>query len=462
MRTENKIDYDLINELYYKWFNERDAFVQRKRKEDIKSRFSPYEFLTYSTRNSYMPFRAFRNIFPLDDLFKTLEKMQKQGEDISHLTNQLLLIESPEDIKKLSDLAKRETPSEINDLCIIFTGNNIFTYGDIKNIGRKFSNVHVNNLSLEQIEQMAKSQKDYRGIPIIITIENMGQLSLEKLANIEKYFDIEGIKIQEKDKLGHANQGESTPLNLRTYKQIRTVVDDIIKKVYIDENSDKMHIDYQLTTQIIDRIAQKVEYDHEADEKPRNSNESRNASGMVGLLTGKSICKGYSEILRNVLSCVDVECLAISGTDMNDDDHAWNQVKLGDRWFNIDLTYASNALRAGKTTGDLFMSDMAFYGERRRYTFEKGKTVNGKKIESTVMIGGHSPRVYGSNHQQCRGYITPYLTSLLIERSRHYDEIYRKGGNSADYKGVIPYVGSNVEKTRSIFKTLETSAHSGH
>lgn len=462
MITENRINNDLINELYYRWLNERDVVVQSKLKQDIKNRVSPYEFLLYSAKNTNMPFRAFRKIFSLDSLFTALEQMKKQGQDISNLTNQLLLVETPEDIKGISNVATREFSSEISNFSFVFKGSTVFVCGDIKNIGKKFPNAYVNNLSLEQVEQMVKTQKDYRGIPITITIENMGQLSLEKLANIEKFFDIEGIKIQEKDKIGRANQGESTPLNLMTYKKIRTVVNDIINNLYVDQNSDKMHTDFQLATQIIDSIVERVEFDYEANRKSRTSEESINASGMVGLLTGKSICKGYSEIFRNVLSCVDIECLTIDGTDMENKGHTWNQVKLGDIWLNADVTYASDKLRAGNFAGDLFTSDMVFYGDRRTFTFEKGKEVNGKNIETTVNIGGHSSRVYTSNCKQCGSYIPPYIISSLIKRSKNYDEDYRREGKSPDYKGVVPYVGSNVQKARATSKEFSSSVHSGH
>lgn len=457
MRNERKkeINYELINDLYISWLNERDPFMQRKKKEDIKNRISPYELLIYSEMSSF-PFNTFRNIFSLDDLFKTLKEMQRQGEDIRNFTNQPLLIETPEEIQIVSDFAKREEPSEINNFRIIFKGSNIFEFGDIKNIGKKFPYAYANNLDIEQIEQMIKSQEDYKGIPITITIDNIGELPLEKLANIEKFFDIDGIKIVAKNRsVYNSHQGECTPLNLRAYKKIRTIVDDeIISKLYIDESLDKMNIDLQLTAQIIDKIANKIEYDFEAAEKPRFSNESKNASGLVGLLTGKSICKGYSEILRNVLSCVNIDSSVIDGIALDEDgDHTWNQVKIGDFWLNVDLTFARKNICEGKPSGDLFMSDIAFYGERRKVTFEKGKEVKGKNMESTVITGGHL-RAYGSNNIQCKAYITPLLTSNLIQKSRLYDENYKKDGKSAEYKGVIPYVGSNVEKNRSSAKNI--------
>ncbi len=458
---KKEINYELINDLYMRWLNERDSFIQRKIKDDIINRISPYELLIYSARFS-SPFKAFRNIFSLNDLFETLKEMQRQGEDIKRFTNQSLLIETPEEIITVSNFARKEGTSEINNFGLVFKGTNIFEFGDIKNIGEKFPYAYTNNLRLEQIEQMLKSKQDYKGIPITITIDNIGELPLEKLDDIEKVFDVDGIKIVAQNRTSHsAHQGECTPLTLRAYKQIRTVVDDeIISKLYVDENLDKMNIDVQLTTQIIDKIANRIEYDFEAAKKPRFSNECKNASGLVGLLTRKSICKGYSEILRNVLSCVNIDSTVIDGVALDENgDHTWNQVKIGDFWFNVDLTFARNNICEGKPSGDLFMSDIAFYGERRKVTFEQGKEIKGKSMESTVMTGGHL-RTYSPNNRQCKAYITPLLTSNLIQKSRLYAEDYNKESESPNYRGVIPYIGSNTEKMRTNSKSIETPTRS--
>ena len=95
MKTDMDIDYDFISQLYYRWFNERDVIVKNKLKEDIKRRISPHDFLKFSARNSFMPLKAFRKIFPLSDLFKVLEDMQKQGEDISLFTQDALQVNNP-------------------------------------------------------------------------------------------------------------------------------------------------------------------------------------------------------------------------------------------------------------------------------------------------------------------------------------------------------------------------------
>lgn len=65
MRNENEINYELINNLYISWLNEQDPFVQRKKKDNIKNRISPYEFLMCSSRYT-SPFTSFKEIFFFD------------------------------------------------------------------------------------------------------------------------------------------------------------------------------------------------------------------------------------------------------------------------------------------------------------------------------------------------------------------------------------------------------------
>lgn len=314
-KNEREMNYGLMGKFYMDWYNERDFFDKNEIKRDIKDMFTPYEFLHYSAKNAFMPLKAFMNIFSLADLLKTFDEMKRRDEDISRFTSQALLIESIEDVKILDEFAKREEFLGISELNIICVGSNIFTYGDIKSIGKKFPNIYANNLNLEQIEEIIENPQDCKGIPVVITIDNIGQLPLGKLNDIEELFDVEGVKIQSKDKLNKAHQGECAPLNLKTYKEIRTVVDDINSKVYVSQNTNKMKEDFQIAVQVINILAKKTKHDYEAETKPRNSPEVMNASGMVGLLTGKTLCKGDAEILRNVLSCFNVECLVIDGSD---------------------------------------------------------------------------------------------------------------------------------------------------
>ena len=227
MKTE--INYNMINDLYMGWLNERDPFMQRKRLDDITRRISPHDLLMYSIRYA-MPFQAFKDIFSLKYLFKTLEEMEKRGEDITNITNKILIIQGVEDIQGLNDFAQKRTESKVGNLRLKFQGSNLFSFGDVKNIGKKFPYACVNFIDIESIEQMLKEEKDYKGVPIIITIDNMGELPLDKLNNIERKFDVAGIRIIEKDRNVSIEQ---SPISLEGYKQIRLLVSFMLQNTLI-------------------------------------------------------------------------------------------------------------------------------------------------------------------------------------------------------------------------------------
>ena len=192
MKNERQVEYDFVNKLYMEYINEQNPFHQRKIKDEIKSRVSPYELLRYSIKYP-SPFEAFRNIFSLSDLFKVLKETEKQGVDISLITSQPLVIQSIEDIQSLNDFSKEEITTHIHNFMLKFQGSNIFEYGDFKEIGEKFPYASVNYMDLQVLDKMLNSHQNYKGIPIIITIDNVGELPLEKLASIEEYFDVKEI-----------------------------------------------------------------------------------------------------------------------------------------------------------------------------------------------------------------------------------------------------------------------------
>ena len=103
---KDSINYDYINNLYIRWLNEENLSIRTKLKEEIKIKVSKEEFLLYSIKDS-IPFKSFRNIFSLIELFKTLEKVEKRGCDITEITNKTLLIRSLEDIQGLNQFCKK-------------------------------------------------------------------------------------------------------------------------------------------------------------------------------------------------------------------------------------------------------------------------------------------------------------------------------------------------------------------
>lgn len=444
-------DFNSINELYLSWLNETDSVKQSRIKEEIRKSVSPYDFLKYSTCHA-MPFEAFRNIFTLLDFFKTLEEMETRGEDISNITGKTLLIQGVEDIQALNQFSSAEATTKVGEQRIKFQGSNLFKFGDVQKIGEKFPNAYVNFIDLDQVEQIINEGKNYKGVPMIITIDNMGELPLDKLASIEERFNVMGVRIIEKDR--HATI-EQRPIGVEDYKKVRTVVDnDIINRLYVSENSPEYVVDAQLATQILYLICDIVRYAGNAKEKMKSISEAEmysyysDVSNITGLVTGESVCGGYAEIARNVLSCVYIDCKTMVGKTSSNSCHAWNQIKLGNTWFNTDVTWAVESIKNGTISGDLFVSDVAFFGDRRMATFNKGQRKNGKSIETQALIGGHT-RAFNSNSKKCESCFPPYITTALIKNARVYKEAYEKKSAFAGSEGVVPYNGSTTEKRRS-------------
>lgn len=85
------------------------------------------------------------------------------------------------------------------------------------------------------------------------------------------------------------------------------------------------------------------------------------------LVTGSSVCQGYKDAYEMMLRYVGiVEVGTASGGN-----HTWNQVKVGGQWYNIDVTWDSNAIENGPFGrmyyGNFMVSDSQL---RKNHTIE--------------------------------------------------------------------------------------------
>lgn len=60
------------------------------------------------------------------------------------------------------------------------------------------------------------------------------------------------------------------------------------------------------------------------------------------LVNGKAGCEGYSKAFQLLASASGFECELITGVTDEGENHAWNQVKVGGKWCNIDITWADH------------------------------------------------------------------------------------------------------------------------
>jgi len=79
---------------------------------------------------------------------------------------------------------------------------------------------------------------------------------------------------------------------------------------------------------VYDTLAQKVEY---------QANAAMNQSAYSALVNGKSVCAGYARAFQYLLQQLQIPCYYCTG--FSGEDHAWNIVKLGNEYFNTDVTW---------------------------------------------------------------------------------------------------------------------------
>jgi transglutaminase/protease-like cytokinesis protein 3 len=99
----------------------------------------------------------------------------------------------------------------------------------------------------------------------------------------------------------------------------------------------------------VQRIAH-FSYRNEA-EKYQKEQELRDELASKTLKTKKAVCQGYAELFRLLCQACAIQCEVISGfsrTGLNDigkarsaPDHAWNAIRINDKWILADATWGA-------------------------------------------------------------------------------------------------------------------------
>jgi len=108
-------------------------------------------------------------------------------------------------------------------------------------------------------------------------------------------------------------------------KEIADKIDEAFEEFAFDETTtiyDKVNVIYRY-------ICNNVEYDYTTEDDSKYSAYS-------AIIEGKSVCQGYSLVLYRMLLKAGVNCRVITSNEL---DHMWNIVKIGDCYYNVDVTW---------------------------------------------------------------------------------------------------------------------------
>ena len=151
---------------------------------------------------------------------------------------------------------------------------------------------------------------------------------------------------------------------------VNVKVKQILDSLHLDNNSE-----YEKVKKIHDYIIDNINYDLTA----------KYNSAYEAIKSNVTACQGYSNLAYKMFEEAGLNCRIITGV-ADGESHAWNIVKIGDEWYNIDCTW-DDPVGGGKYNNhyDYFLkSENDFKSHRRDEEFRT------EKFEKTYNMADHS------------------------------------------------------------------------
>lgn len=111
--------------------------------------------------------------------------------------------------------------------------------------------------------------------------------------------------------------------------------------------------DYEKIRAIYDFVCDTVTYDYE---NLSDGSYKLKYTAYAALINGTAVCQGYAVLMYRLLLEAGVDCRVITGTG-NGGPHAWNIVRLGDVYYNLDATWD-----AGRSSYSYFLKSPSGFG----------------------------------------------------------------------------------------------------
>lgn len=157
----------------------------------------------------------------------------------------------------------------------------------------------------------------------------------------------------------------------RALNKVRIVGDKLkryIKKVCIVYNYIFKNISYDYEYLNLDKKLKKVGFNNLSTLEKRKIFRTQT---LEGIFTKKTVCTGFSYIFKMLLEYIGIEsniCIGYFKIGREKEiPHAWNQVKIDGKWYNIDISYGIEhydeyeKIGEGKIPKYFLLSDEEYY-----------------------------------------------------------------------------------------------------
>ena len=224
----------------------------------------------------------------------------------------------------------------------------------------------------------------------------------------------------------------------------------------IEEGARQYPDDYSREKYVHDALIERVTYDAGA---------SLDQSAYSALVQGKSVCAGYARAFQYICQRLGIPAYYCAGS--SGEDHAWNIVRLGDGYYNVDVTWDDSE----SPTYDYFnRTDGDYAGTHVRKSLSiylpacegtQYRNLESSSPASAQTADGASEDGTGTGYEGYDPYFDPYINNdpsvPLDYESEHPDVSGNSGsGNGSSNNNSIDH--SNAAAQLAVFGLKESDA----
>jgi hypothetical protein len=261
---------------------------------------------------------------------------------VSEQTNEKILEKMIWKVNWAGQDEELESSSNIDKL------NEVFDYAIEHNLTDKITFLRLNIRDFRVLNK--KYPSILRKASVTLFMNNIKEISLSELEELKRNYNIHYFQISSLHSL-EKNSDMNIWIVYKYKKAIMKMVEGIDKD-FLKDDPDR---EKKIFGKLIPKIVERVRYDESIQEKSierhyknldriifheRNLHNAP-SNEMLGLLKGRCVCRGYAGIVRDVFNEVDIDTNVVIGFNNTNiqNGHAWNQIKLDNEWFNMDVTW---------------------------------------------------------------------------------------------------------------------------
>lgn len=244
-----------------------------------------------------------------------------------------------------------------------------------------FGNAFQNLLS--QADGESELKKEYQSAIETLIYENPEIFYLDATSmyiNIEKVIKITSTKynvyIDNGSKPNYLAEGFNSKEDIEAYQaKIERVRDYIVKNIKDKNDYEKIKLTHNYLRDTIDY------------ESTISKNNIYDIYGA--LVLRECVCEGYAKAFQYIMNEVGIDNVIVIGTGTNSmgktENHAWNYVKLNEKWYAVDVTWDDPVL-----IGDGILPEKSKY----KYFLKGSKTMNENHFISGKFTDGGQTFTY--------------------------------------------------------------------